>query len=127
MCFSYDDPDSLSAVADNWVKEVSHHCHVPTPYFLVGLKSDLPRKITDDQVQSMIKDKTCSEAFTVSAKDGTGTKELFDAIAKASVSNFKQSQKSNDKAPADNPAGNAPANPKTGPAGGPKKRNCVIF
>jgi GTPase SAR1 family protein len=126
ITFSFTDPASFANVSkyiliffffalssfvhyfSQWIKELTHHSSTPTPFFLIGLKYDGERKVSEDEVKALLaKTDKIEETFYVSCKQDKGrdltnkrriqflfhlgAKELFTAICKAAVKHSKGS------------------------------------
>ncbi|XP_014865450.1 PREDICTED: rho-related GTP-binding protein RhoA-A-like [Poecilia mexicana] len=106
LCFSVVSPDSLANVKEKWTPEVRHFCpHVPI--VLVGNKTDLrndenTRKMLAKQNEEPIKYEEGKDmsnqigAYSYqecSAKNKEGVREVFDAAAKAALTNNSRGKK----------------------------------
>jgi len=93
ITFSFTDAASFANVSTQWVKELTHHSVIPTPFFLVGLKADGDRKVSEEDVKSLLsKTDKIEETFYISCKTDKGVKELLTAVSKAAVKQLKQQQ-----------------------------------
>ena len=106
LCFSVDNPDSLSNITEKWVPEVKYFCP-KIPIILVGNKTDL--RNDTDTVEELAKNKlkpvSTQEGLTVahmvgavsyiecSARKNVGVREVFEAAAKASLLKKKKCPK----------------------------------
>ena len=87
ITFSFTDPASFANVSkyiliffflfcslfSQWIKELTHHSSTPTPFFLVGLKYDGERKVSEDEVKALLaKTDKIEETFYVSCKQDKG-------------------------------------------------------
>nr|KAG5705072.1 hypothetical protein BaRGS_018802 [Batillaria attramentaria] len=108
VCFSLDNPDSLTNVLLNWVPEVRYYCG-KVPLLLVGTKKDLRDEasgdweladVTESSVRGTVPQfvhyeeglavasKADAEAYyESSAKTGEGTATIFDAVVRYGFEN----------------------------------------
>uniref|UniRef100_A0A3B3UE74 Rho-related GTP-binding protein RhoA-A-like n=1 Tax=Poecilia latipinna TaxID=48699 RepID=A0A3B3UE74_9TELE len=100
LCFSVVSPDSLANVKEKWTPEVRHFCpHVPI--VLVGNKTDLrnnenTRKmlpIKYEEGKDMSNQIGAYSYQECSAKNKEGVREVFDAAAKAALTNNSRGKK----------------------------------
>jgi len=118
VTFSYTDTASFSNVSTQWIKELTHHSTTPTPFFLVGLKQDADRKVSEEEVKALLaKTDKIEGTFSVSCKQDKGVKELLAAVAKAGAKHMKGITG----------GGDTHANNDTEPKVIKRKSKCVIF
>lgn len=74
IAFSFTDPASFANVSNQWIKELTHHSVIPTPFYLVGLKADGERKVSEEDVKALLsKTDKIDETFYISCKNDKGT------------------------------------------------------
>jgi len=98
ICFSVDNPASLSNVNDRWISEVKHFCK-DLPILLVGLKKDLrddpkvvealekhlEKPISYNDGLAAAKKVNAYKYLECSAKSGDGVKEIFEHATRAAL------------------------------------------
>ncbi|KAK3585968.1 hypothetical protein CHS0354_038513 [Potamilus streckersoni] len=106
ICFSVDNPDSLTNALDRWSPEVKHFCH-NVPIVLVGTKTDLRendvvkaelakqnlKTIKTEDAKVMSKRMHASAYVECSAKTGEGVREVFETAAKLALKNKKRKKR----------------------------------
>jgi len=90
ITFSFTDASSFANVANQWIKELTHHSVIPTPFFLVGLKADGERRVSEEDVKALLsRTDKIEETFYISSKTDKGVKELLSAVSKGAVKHLK--------------------------------------
>jgi GTPase SAR1 family protein len=73
ITFSFTDVASFANVSNQWIKELTHHSQTPTPFLLVGLKSEGEKKVSEEEVKALLsKTDKIEETFYVSCKQDKG-------------------------------------------------------
>ncbi|KAL8570138.1 hypothetical protein ACOMHN_033816 [Nucella lapillus] len=78
LVFSVEDPLSLSTLS-SWQREVLQSSPSAV-HFLVGNKSDLHHRVTDQSLQCFAQSHNCQAAFVISAQTGQGVEAALTAI-----------------------------------------------
>nr|QIV64776.1 Rho GTPase [Penaeus vannamei] len=99
LCYSVDRPVSFDHVLSFWLPDVIHNGGVKKPIILVGLKTDLRRGRSDDEVVSTAQGKELARKigaaafFECSARALSGLDDVFRAAAKAAVDHHRRKTK----------------------------------
>ncbi|XP_063597988.1 uncharacterized protein LOC134774592 [Penaeus indicus] len=96
LCYSVDNIVSFNRVLSFWLPDVTHNGGEKKPVVLVGLKTDLRRGKSDDEVVTTAQGKELArkigaeEFFECSARTQSGLNGVFRAAAKAAVAYHKR-------------------------------------
>ena len=71
-----------SAVIIDKISRLRERLALKTVFYIVGTKSDLPRNISDGELQALADSTGCRGYFITSAKNGSGIGDLFSELAK---------------------------------------------
>ena len=94
LVYALDDPKSLVSISTEWRVLAETNCSLPCLTILVGNKLDdeESRAVSDDDVDK-IATELAAESIFVSAKDGTGVKELCRILAHQLLEKFPTVEK----------------------------------
>ncbi|XP_042865781.1 cdc42 homolog [Penaeus japonicus] len=91
LCYSVDNVTSFERILSFWLPDITHHGGEKKPIVLVGLKTDLRRGKSEEEVVTTAQGKDLARAiraeafFECSALAQSGLDEVFKAAAKAAV------------------------------------------
>ena len=84
LIFSLNDPVSFNNLRTRWLKTAENHTLDPL-VFIIGNKSDLQQRVTDEDIQQLVDERGNLESFKVSAQKNEGLDEMFQYIVEKIV------------------------------------------
>ena len=79
LIFSLNDPVSFNNLRTRWLQTAENHTLDPL-VFIVGNKSDLEQRVSDEDIKQMVDEQGNLESFKVSAQKNEGIDEMFQHI-----------------------------------------------
>lgn len=84
LIFSLNDPVSFNSLRTRWLQTAENHTLDPL-VFIVGNKSDLEQRVTDEDIQQLVDEHENLESFKVSAQNNEGLNDMFQNIVEKIV------------------------------------------
>ena len=91
LVYNLNSPISFKNLKTRWMKTTENHTLNPPLVFTIGNKSDLEKRVSDEEIQELIDNEGILENYKVSARDNKGLDDMFQDIVDKIIEfeNFK--------------------------------------
>jgi len=124
IVYDVNEPDSFKEVV-GWSEEAIKYSS-DSLQFLVGNKSDLDKKVTSEQANTIMEEHKMKSFIETSAKTGENVQKLFETVAQKLLDNFAGGDASEPTTTEKKPDAPLNLNSKPDPKASKKKGKCVI-